>query len=365
MAAARLGVDRALGDRTQEARLVRQALRHPPLGDHRERCRHRGDRLGDRGEDAAVHEPHRLLDLVAHRHARADALVADVDDLEAVEGVERLVQRDDRLEAHGSGTIAPAGQYAQARMSGIEDLPAEERAVLQLALRSDRPFEELAGVLELDEAEMRRHAHAALAALGPDDTADLEPARRDEISDWLLGQQSAEQRAGTERFVAGSAPARAWARVVADRLRGLGAQRVPDIPAAERSDAAGADGNGAAATTATAPAPAPAAAASASAPAAPTPAEPAAPPVGAGVTPPSAPAAAEAAFGAPAPDDGIAGAGLGTPRSSRLGGALLLGGLALVILAAGLYFAVLRGGGDSGSQKAPPAPRTSASPPPG
>src|SRR4051812_19513946 len=262
VAAARLGVDRAFGDRAQEARLVRQALGHASLGDHRERGRHRGDRLGDRGEHAAVHEPHRLLDLVAHRHTRADALVADVDDLEAVQRVERLVQRDDRLEAHGSGTIAPAGQYAQARMSGIEDLPAEERAVLQLALRSDRPFHELAGVLELDEAEMRRHAHAALAALGPDGAAGLEPAQRDEIADWLLGQQSAEQRAGTERLVAGSAPARAWARVVADRLRGLGAQRLPDIPSA--------DGNGAAA-------PAPAEVASASSPAAPTPAEPAAP----------------------------------------------------------------------------------------
>src|SRR3954463_15318667 len=100
-------------------------------------------------------------------------------------------------------------------MSGIEDLPAEDRAVLQLALRSDRPFHELAGVLELDEAEMRRHAHAALAALGTDERADLPPAQRDEIADWLLGQQSDEQRADTERLVAGSSPARAWARVVA------------------------------------------------------------------------------------------------------------------------------------------------------
>jgi hypothetical protein len=234
-------------------------------------------------------------------------------------------------------------------MSGIEDLPAEERAVLQLALRSDRPFHELAGLLELDEDEMRRHAHAALAALGPDDTAGLDSARRDEVADWLLGQQSADQRAGTERFLAGSAPGRAWARVVADQLRGLGAQRVPDIPAG-----GSADHNGAAA-------PPPTEVAAASAPAAPTPAEPAAPPVGAGLTPPSAPAAAEAAAGA-SPDDGTA-AGLGAPRSSRLGGALLLGGLAVVILALVLYFAVLRGGGDSGPEKTTPAASTTATQP--
>src|SRR3954452_14099653 len=143
-------------------------------------------------------------------------------------------------------------------MSRIEDLPAEERSVLPLALRSDRPFDELAGVLELDAAEMRRHAHAALAPLGPDETARLAAAQRDEIADWLLGQQSAEQRAGTDRLLAGSAPGRACARVVADQPRALGAQRVPDIPAGN------ADGNGAAATAA-----APTEVAAASAPAAP------------------------------------------------------------------------------------------------
>src|SRR3954469_11448170 len=250
-------------------------------------------------------------------------------------------------------------------MSRIEDLPAEERAVLQLALRSDRPFDELAGVLELDEAEMRRHAHAALAALGPDETAGLEAAQRDEIADWLLGQQSAEQRAGTERLLAGSAPGRAWARVVADQLRGLGAQRLPDIPDGARG--AGADGNGA--VTAAAPQ----STEVASGAAAPTPPEAAVSPVGAGLTPPSAAAAAEAAAGAPgadgtagaAPaDDGSGRARLDAPRSSRLGGALLLGGLAVVALAAVLYFAVLRGdGGDSSSSKATAAASTTATKP--
>jgi hypothetical protein len=255
-------------------------------------------------------------------------------------------------------------------MSRIEDLPAEERAVLQLALRSDRPFDELAGVLDLDEAEMRRHAHAALAALGPDETAGLEPGQRDEIADWLLGQQSAEQRAGTERLLAGSAPGRAWARVVADQLRGLGAQRLPDIPDGERG--AGGDGNGAAAS---APPPMDGASGSGSAAA---PAETTASPVGAGVTAPSAAAAAEAAAGAPGPDgtaapaatrDGGSGPRLDAPRSSRLGGALLLGGLAIVALAAVLYFAVLRGDGDggggSGSSATTPAASTTAARPQG
>jgi hypothetical protein len=243
----------------------------------------------------------------------------------------------------------------------MEELPAEERAVLQLALRSDRPFGELAGVLGIDEAEMRRRAHAALHALGPDDGAGLEAGRREEIGDWLLGQQGAGDRAATERFLAGSGPGRAWARVVADQLRGVDGAGLPEIPAGERTESA--NGSGGAAVAA----PAPAEVAAASAPAAPTPAEPAAPPVGAAVGPESAPAAAAAAATAPPDDDTLdteAGDGhLAPPRSSRLGGALLLGGLAVLAIAVALFFILRGGGGDSGSGTTTPAARTTATQP--
>src|SRR5919199_1148109 len=186
-------------------------------------------------------------------------------------------------------------------MSGIKELPAEERAVLQLALRQARPFRDLAGLLDTDEAEMRRRAHAALEALGPDEADDLDAGRREQIGDWLLGQQTDDDRAETERFLAGSAAGRGWARVVADQLRDLGAPGLPEIPPAARADGSRADGDGAGAGVSAA-APSPAEVAAASAPAAPTPAEPALPaaPVGAGaMTPPGAPAAAEAAAAAP------------------------------------------------------------------
>jgi hypothetical protein len=48
-------------------------------------------------------EPHRLLDRVAHRNPGHRALVGDLDDLEAVQGVERLLVGDDGLEFHGRG----------------------------------------------------------------------------------------------------------------------------------------------------------------------------------------------------------------------------------------------------------------------
>src|SRR4051794_29750137 len=115
-------------------------------------------------------------------------------------------------------------------MSGIKELSVDQMAVLALVLRQGRPFRELAGMLDMDEGEMRRRAHGAHDAPAPDGDAGLPADRRAEVSDYLLGQQSNEQRAGTYRFLESSAPARAWARVVADQLRELTSDDLPAIP---------------------------------------------------------------------------------------------------------------------------------------
>src|SRR3954454_6483117 len=115
-------------------------------------------------------------------------------------------------------------------MSGIKELSVDQMAVLALVLRQGRPFRELAGMLDLDEAEMRRRAHEALDALGPDDGAGLAADRRAEVGDYLLGQQSDDQGAATYRFLERSAPGRAWARVVSGELGELANGRLPEIP---------------------------------------------------------------------------------------------------------------------------------------
>ena len=162
-------------------------------------------------------------------------------------------------------------------MSGIKELSVDQMAVLGLVLRQGQPYSELAGMLDMDEGEMRRRAHEALDALGPDDGAGLPGDRRAQIGDYLLGQQSPEEQAETRAFLDESPPGRAWARVVADQLGEVAKDplpRIPDGPADE--------------TPAAVPAPAATA------------------PVGGD---------AAAAFGA-------APAGDRAPRSSRLGGAL-------------------------------------------
>src|SRR3954468_4534947 len=232
-------------------------------------------------------------------------------------------------------------------MSGIKELSVDQMAVLGLVLRQERPYAELAGMLDMDEAEMRRRAHEALDALRPDDGAGLPAERRAEIGDYLLGQRGDDERTETRRFLEESPPGRAWARTVADQLTELKdpLPEIPDGPAA-----------GAAARAAPPPpAPVGAGAAAATAAVAPVPSE------AAGVAPPPAAvdgdgdAGGPAAVGASPPPGG--------PRSSRLGGALLLGGLAIVAIAAILFF-VLRGNGDDGGGgSATPAASTTATQP--
>jgi len=211
-------------------------------------------------------------------------------------------------------------------MSGIKELSVDQMAVLGLVLRQGQPFSELAGMLDMDEGEMRRRAHEALDALGPDDGGGLPGDGRARIGDYLLGQQSPEEQAETRRLLEESPAGRAWARVVADQLGEVAKDPLPPIPDGPADE-----------TPAAAPAPAataPVGAAAATAPVAPVPSE-------AAAAPPDADGGeAAAAFGAaPAGDRG--------PRSSRLGGALLLGGIAVVAIAVALFF-VLRGGDDDG-----------------
>jgi len=121
-------------------------------------------------------------------------------------------------------------------MASLDQLPADQRAVLQLLLKQGRTYEGISSMLRVDPEGVRERAHAALGALGPQ-AAELSPDRQEELSDYLLGQQAATERTQTREFLAGSAAGRGWARVVADGLRPLGGDRLPEIPEeGERDD---------------------------------------------------------------------------------------------------------------------------------
>ena len=123
-------------------------------------------------------------------------------------------------------------------MARLDQLPPDQRAVLQLLLKQGKSFGEIADVLKIERSAVKARAHDALAALGPEDTEDLSEDRRDEIGDFLLGQQDEGQREATRSFLESSPGGRAWARVVASELRELKPEGLPEIPAEGVGEAA-------------------------------------------------------------------------------------------------------------------------------
>lgn len=115
-------------------------------------------------------------------------------------------------------------------MARPDQLPPDQRAVLQLLLKQGKSYGEIASLLRIERSAVKARAHDALTALGPDEAGDLSDDRKDEIGDHLLGQQDDSQRAATRTFLEGSAAGRAWARVVSSELRELSPGGLPQIP---------------------------------------------------------------------------------------------------------------------------------------
>ncbi len=196
-------------------------------------------------------------------------------------------------------------------MTSLADLPADHRAVLELVLVRGSNYDEIARLLSVDRAGVRERALAAFDALGPE--TGVSPERRALITDYLLGQLPERVAGEVSRRLATEPGERAWARVIAGELAGVAAAPLPEIPAT----------NGGAPEAVTEP-----------------PRAEAPPP-----EPPVSPRRPE-------------------PRSSRTGGAILLGLAALIAIVVVLVIVLTSGGsGHSRSATTPAAtgtPRTTS-----
>ena len=174
-------------------------------------------------------------------------------------------------------------------MPPLDTLAPDQRAVLELVLRKGRSYGQLSELLEIPEREVRARADAGLRALAGRPAPGVDSGR---IADWLLGQQPDAEAELTRGAVARSADARRWAADAAERLGELGGS-VPAVPDGDEPVAAR-------------PRPRPLRDGDAAA-------------------PPAPPPRGEAA-----------------PRSSRLGGAILIGVVGLLVAATLLWIFVLR-----------------------
>jgi len=100
--------------------------------------------------------------------------------------------------------------------------------VLELVLRRGRSYDEIARLLSIDRAGVRRRALAALDTLGPQTRVSAD--RRALITDYLLDALPAPVAAEVRGRLSSSASERAWARAVAAELEGLAARPLPEIP---------------------------------------------------------------------------------------------------------------------------------------
>jgi hypothetical protein len=133
-------------------------------------------------------------------------------------------------------------------MSRLDDLPPDQRATLSLLLRSGKSYADVASLLDIPQRAVHDRAHAALAVLAPRQAREVSAERREEIGDYLLGQQAGvADRLATRTHLESSAPARDWANALARELSPLAAS-LPDIPAGVASSDTAADAGAAGAS---------------------------------------------------------------------------------------------------------------------
>jgi hypothetical protein len=114
-------------------------------------------------------------------------------------------------------------------MPSLDNLPGEQRAVLEMVLKHGRSYDEIARLLKLDRAKVRERAQIALDTIGPH--TEVAPEHQHRIADYLLGQLPESEVPEVRDLLADSPSDRAWARVVASELAPLtGDKPLPEIP---------------------------------------------------------------------------------------------------------------------------------------
>ncbi len=120
-------------------------------------------------------------------------------------------------------------------MGSIDTLSPDQRAVLDLVLQRGRSYDDIARLLAIDRAAVRARALAAFDELGPE--TGISPESRALIADYLLGQLPDRVAEQTRERLATSPYERAWARVLASELGRVASHPLPEIPDGARAAA--------------------------------------------------------------------------------------------------------------------------------
>jgi hypothetical protein len=120
-------------------------------------------------------------------------------------------------------------------MATLDQLPAEQRAIVELVLQQGKTYDELAEMLGMPVARVRELARGSLIELAPVSVRAVEDDWRGQLADYVLGQQSGPEAAATKGHLRRSEAARSWTRSLLDSLDGLYPNgSMPAIPEGER-----------------------------------------------------------------------------------------------------------------------------------
>jgi Anti-sigma-K factor rskA len=119
-------------------------------------------------------------------------------------------------------------------MATFDQLPAEQRAILELIIQRRQAYDDLAGMLGMSNARVRELAREALTELSSRSAARVDADWRGQIADYLLNQQTGPESTATRGHLKRSEPARLWALSLLDSLDHLYDERdLPVIPEGE------------------------------------------------------------------------------------------------------------------------------------
>ena len=120
-------------------------------------------------------------------------------------------------------------------MATFDQLPAEQRAILELVLQRRQSYDDLATLLGMPTGRVRELAREALTELSPRSAGRVDPDWRGQVADYLLGQQTGPEGTATRGHLKRSEPARLWALSLLDSLDHLYGDdgELPVIPEGE------------------------------------------------------------------------------------------------------------------------------------
>ncbi|MBA3370952.1 MAG: hypothetical protein H0T96_05800, partial [Thermoleophilaceae bacterium] len=95
-------------------------------------------------------------------------------------------------------------------MVTLDTLPPQRRAIIELLLRQGQRYDGVASMLDMPPTRVRELAREALSLLAPSASRRVDDEWRDQVADYVLGQQTGPESKATRGHLKRSQAARIW-----------------------------------------------------------------------------------------------------------------------------------------------------------